>query len=198
MEAPFGITFLKKAELYNLICRLDQQEKDTRDPSNALWPIEKGVLKWTYSYHKHLGSPIGTDHLSRDPKWSKLEEMDMLNSKGELKEEFKYLENGNLTKPLENLVIRGFAEYFNEIQHDHNKIVINREGLLVGEVLSDIEKANPFIKFNYFIYSKIMDHLGAFILLVVTSWGLLKLFDISSLVSGIQDFVMTLFRVRLP
>ncbi len=55
MEAPFGITFLKKAEFYNLICRLDQQEKDTRDPSNALWPVEKRILKWTYSYHKHLG-----------------------------------------------------------------------------------------------------------------------------------------------
>ncbi len=178
MEAPFGITFLRKAELYNLICRLDRREKDTLDPSNALWPIEKRILEWTYGYHKHLGSPIGTDHLSREPKWSKLEEMDMLNGEGELKKEFMYLENGQLDKPLENLVIKGFAEYFDERQSGHTKIIINREGLLMGEVLSDIEINNILINFNYFIYSNIMDHVGAFLLLIVSFWSLLKLFGI--------------------
>ncbi len=122
--------------------------------------------------------PIGTDHFSRDPKWSKLEEMEMLNSNGKLKAEFIYLEKGPLHKPLENLVIRGFAEYFDERQHGHNQIVINREGLLVGEVLSDIETGNRLLGINYSLYSKLMDHLGAFILLVITIWGLLRLFGV--------------------
>lgn len=175
MDAPFGIAFLKKAELYNLICRFDKQYKGS--PQNNLWLIERQILRWTYKHHKHLGSPIDTNHLSTDQKWSKRHDFGMLDKKGKLKKEFIYLETGNLTKPLENLIVRGFATYFDEA-HGHNAVVINRDGLLVGEVIADIEKNNPFIKINYWFYSNIIDHLGASILLIITLFGLLKVFGI--------------------
>lgn len=49
MYTPFGIVFLKKAELYNLIRRLDKQARDdVKDPINSFtWPIEKRILRWT-------------------------------------------------------------------------------------------------------------------------------------------------------
>lgn len=175
MEAPFGIAFLKKAELYNLICRFDKQYNGSSKDNP--WLIERQILRWTYNHHKHLGSPIDTNHLSRDKQWSKLKEFGMLNRKGELKPQFIYLKKGHLTKVLENLVVRGFATYF-DIEHGHNAIIINKEGLLVGEVIADMEKDSPIIKFNYLFYSNIMDHFGAFLLLIITLLSLLKIFGV--------------------
>lgn len=184
METPFGVAFLKKAELYNLINRLDKQTRETKEESSdpSLWPIEKQILKWTYTYHRHLGSPIGTEHLSLgDRTYNKLKDMGMLDMDGKLKPEFSYLSTGALQKPLENLVVRGFAEYFDKIQHGTNKIIINKEGLLLGEVLVEMESRNPFIQLNFLLYSKLMNHLGASIVLIATFWTLWKLFNISEL-----------------
>jgi len=172
MDAPFGILFLKKAELFNLISRFDKQYGGSS--SNNPWRVERQILRWTYKHHKHLGSPIKTDHLSFGSVSNKLRDFNMLSRNGHLREEFKYLEKGHLTKPLENMVVRGFADYFNE-NNGHNAIVINKEGLLVGEVIADIEKNNLFIKLNYLFYSNLMDHLGAFVLIIFTIISLLKI-----------------------
>lgn len=63
MNAPFGIVFLKKAELYNLVRRLDEQAdgdpKDSRNPNT--WPVEKNIFEWSYDGHKHLGTPLTPD-----------------------------------------------------------------------------------------------------------------------------------------
>lgn len=173
MEAPFGIIFLKKAELFNLVSRFDKQYGGS--PSNNPWLIERQILRWTYGHHKHLGSPIKTEHLSLGSQNNKLRDFRMIDSKGRLRSQFKYLEKNSLTKPLENLVIRGFANYYNESE-GHNAIVINKDGLLVGEVITDMEKDNIFIKANYLFYSHMMDHLGATVMMVVTIIGLIKLF----------------------
>jgi len=177
MDAPFGILFLKKAELYNLVCRLDKQYKND-DEKSSPWSVEKQILRWTYQHHKHLGSPIDTNHLSSGSNWNELKDFGMLDKKGELKKRFKYLEKGHLSKPLENLVVRGFASYFDESQAGHNAIVINKDGLLVGEVLADLEQQNLVKKLNYLFYSNIMDHFGASLLIILTVLGVLKLLDI--------------------
>lgn len=174
MDAPLGIDFLKKAELYNLICRFDRQYG--KSPKDNPWLIERQILRWTYKHHKHLGSPIDTNHLSADPQWSKRKEFGMLDKTGHLKNKFKYLLNGHLTKPLENMVIRGFADYF-DTSSGHNAIIIKKEGLLVGEVIADMEKNNLFINLNYLIYSSLMDHIGAFILLVLLIVSIVKIFN---------------------
>lgn len=177
MNAPFGITFLRKAELYNLASRLDgefaETKKDKKSKHPSLWPIEKAILKWTYHGHKHLGSAIKTDHLSLGDKDSKLADFGMLNKEGELKENFRALDGKvALHKPLENIVIRGFGNYFNEVKHGHTAIVINKDGLLFGETLAEIEKNDFLVKLNFFIYSKIMGHWGALALLIITTASL--------------------------
>lgn len=177
MNAPLGITFLKKAELYNLALSLDREYRQSKhhdDTSKSLWPIEKAILKWTYQGHRHLGSAIKTDHLALEHKDSKLIDFGMIDSKKEFKPEYKVMQKTALHKPLENLVIRGFADYFDE-SHGHTAIIINKEGLLFGSVLIELEKDDWLTKFNYKVYGKLMDHLGAFILFWVTVITLLTL-----------------------
>ena len=98
----------------------------------------------------------------------------MLDRKGVLNTEFKYLDKGHLTKPLEKLVIRGFAEYY-DASSGHNAIVFNKEGLLTGEVIREMESKNILIQINYFVYSNLMGHYGAFIVVVMTLIGILKI-----------------------
>ncbi|MBL7158943.1 hypothetical protein ISS85_00500 [Candidatus Microgenomates bacterium] len=177
MNAPLGITFLKKAELYNLALSLDKEYKQSKQPDNtskSLWPVEKVILRWTHQGHRHLGSAIKTDHLTLEHKDSKLSDFGMFDSQKQLKPEFKVMQKTALHKPLENLVVRGFAEYFDK-SHAHTAIIINKEGLLFGNVLTELEKDDWLINFNYKVYGKIMDHLGAFILFWVTVITLLTL-----------------------
>ena len=83
MDAPFGIAFLKKAELYNLISRFDKQYGGS--PRNNPWLIERQILRWTYKHHKHLGSPIKTDHLSGGSSENKLSDFGMLDKEVNLR-----------------------------------------------------------------------------------------------------------------
>lgn len=178
MDAPFGIAFLKKAELYNVICHLDKQYRNEVKSTSfrpSSWSIEKQILKWTYKHHIHLGTPITMDDLGIGPK-NKLNQFGMVDKNGNLKKEFEYLDKMHLSKPLENLVIRGFANYYDE-KSGHNAVVINKEGLLVGEVLADVNQDNPLVKINYIFYSSLIDHTGAFVLIIITILGLLKLLD---------------------
>lgn len=142
MNAPLGITFLKKAELYNLALDLDKEYKQSKQPddtSKSLWPIEKAILRWTYRGHRHLGSAIKTDHLALWHKDSKLKDFGMIDSQKQFKPEYKILQKTALHKALENLVVRGFAEYFDN-SHGHNAIIVNKDGLLLGNVLAELEK----------------------------------------------------------
>jgi hypothetical protein len=170
MDAPLGITFLKKVELYNEARRLEKGYEEK--PRNSLWPTEKAILKWTWRGHRHLGSSITTDHLSRGSTHNKLKDFGMLDKKGELKPEFKVLETIKLQQPLENLVVRGYAEYSDLINSGHNHITISKEGLLFGNMLNEIEKGDRITKFNYKIYSVIMGQVGALILFFVFIIGL--------------------------
>lgn len=172
MEAPFGITFLRKAELYNLSVELNneyEESKKKRQKTPSVWPVVKAILKWTYINHKHLGSPIKTEHLSFGDVHNKLKDFGMLNENGDLKDEFnKIFRTTSLHKPLENIVIMGFGEYNDIIKHGHTEIVINKDGLLFGQLLAEIEEKKWFIKLHYAIYGKIMNHLGAAVLLIVS------------------------------
>ncbi len=176
MDLPFGIMFLKKAELYSVITRLNVQSKIDKSKNHPpLWPVEKAILKWTYTGHKHLGSTIKSDHLSEGSKNNKLADFDMLDHNNMFKKEYKLLEKSRLDQPLENLVVRGYANYIDE--HDHSQIVINKEGLLMGLVLSETDKQGWSLeKFNYFVYGHLMDHYGATALLLIALFGLWKIF----------------------
>lgn len=174
MEAPLGVTFFKKVELYQKISSLDQQarkmDKQRRIP--PLWPLEKKVLLWTYTGHKHLGSPIRAHHFEEGSSHSKLADF------GITKEE---LHNVHLTRLLDNFIAHGFATEILEGRlytgqaPDENRIYITREGLLVGEVLHELK--NPFYWVSYRIWGNLWGHLGGFILLIALLATLIRLFS---------------------
>ncbi|EKD56929.1 MAG: hypothetical protein ACD_58C00042G0006 [uncultured bacterium] len=69
MELPFTIKFFKKLEYYQDLKRLDKiASKQKAGKTKNTWDIEKKVLRWTYSGHKHLGSPILIQHFFEEPE----------------------------------------------------------------------------------------------------------------------------------
>lgn len=174
MDAPLGVTFFKKVELYQKIVSLDRQSKrmDKKRGLPPLWPLEKKVLAWTYTGHKHLGSPITAGHFEAGSPHCKLKDF------GISKEE---LHNVNLTRLLDNLIGHGFAtgtlegKSYTALVPNENQVYITREGLLIGEVLRELK--SPFLSVSYWVWAGLWGHLGALILLIifaVTVWKLLR------------------------
>lgn len=81
-QLPFSLNFFKQAEYFQDISRLDRQFKkmlskwklgeykknglsDNVQINYPTWELEKKILLWTAERHKHLGSAIFTNHLSR-------------------------------------------------------------------------------------------------------------------------------------
>ncbi len=176
MNVPFGILFLKKAELYNLVKRFDEQEADIADklaknkksriPST--WPIEKNIFEWSYDGHKHLGTPLTPDHFKPDNPHNKLKDWKLCkdncdDKKCELEESYKQIIKYNKPKKIfENMVIKGFADSDKESKG----IILNKEGLLLGEVIYNVNNRKPRVERIYKIYSWLMDYGGAWILLI--------------------------------
>jgi|SRR3989344_1451984 len=102
MDAPLGVTFFKKVELYQKISSLDGQTSKmvAKGGHKPLWPLEKKVLKWAYMGHKFLGSPITTDDFSVGNKDNKLKDFKIKpNEIGDIR----------LTSLLDNFIAHGFA-----------------------------------------------------------------------------------------
>ena len=160
MDAPLGITFLKKVEIYQKIQALDNQyAKMAKDEGvQSHWPNIRKVLAWTYVGHKNIGSPIKTDHFSRGSTECKLDEfvIDKV--------------SGNLTKLLDAFIVLGFANQFIEgktmmgKETNENEIYISKEGFLAGEVLEEME--SPLKRTSFWIWGNLWGHFGGFILLL--------------------------------
>ncbi len=174
MDAPLGVTFFKKVELYQKISSLDYQSRnmDKKRGLPPLWPLMKKVLTWTYTGHKHLGSPIKKEHFDPGSSHSKLEDF------GITKEELRGV---SVSKLLDNLIGHGFATDIlvgklakKSIEQE---IYFTREGLLMGEVLNELK--NFRYRLSYWIWGSLWGHLGGFILLFVLVTALLKwIFDV--------------------
>jgi len=172
MEAPLGVTFFKKVELYQKICSLDNQSRgmDTKRGLPPLWPLEKKVLAWTYTLHKHLGSAINPTHFDPKSNHSKLEDFSI--SREELR-------GVDVKKLLYNLIGHGFATELLEGRQytgqklNENNVFITREGLLIGEVLNELE--NPWKRISYTIWGNLWGHLGATILLLTLALAALNI-----------------------
>ena len=181
MEAPLGILFLKKAELYNLITRFNEQKDIITDDVNdkesssgipSSWPVEKKILKWSYAGHKLLAEPLVPGMLKKGNK--KLIDWGLADKNGEIIKDYEEI----LKYPnhiLQNIVIKGFADCYNKEKYSKegikaaikDGILLNREGLLLGEVISNVEEKKPRVERIYRYYSWLMDYGGAWILLIL-------------------------------
>ncbi|PIP19095.1 hypothetical protein COY23_00115 [bacterium (Candidatus Torokbacteria) CG_4_10_14_0_2_um_filter_35_8] len=138
---PIKLNFFKRAEQFLELLRLDDQynlqlkkydpeEWRRKIPDNDIgnqagdinlptWNIEKKILYWSYLNHKHLKSPIKTEHLKGE---------DFRKDIRANKEETAFAGSEHVLK---NLVAHGFAK------EENGGAVLNAEGLLVGSLLSD-------------------------------------------------------------
>lgn len=164
MEAPLGVTFFKKVELYQKISDLDQQTKkmSTKGGIESFWPLEKKVLAWAHVGHKHLGSPIRTDDFSQGSSDNKLADFEI---------EAEEVKDINLTRLLDNFIAHGFAteilegRLYSGRTPNENLMYLSREGMMVGEILNEIK--NPIYHLSYWFWGKLWGHLGGFILIIV-------------------------------
>jgi len=149
MDAPFGILFLKKAELYTIIKNLDKQKKEIDDDVNdkespsevySTWPVEKQILKWSYWGHKYLKHPIKIVHFTNLKEAYKLKDFKLCidneykNKKNwlnkdtdELKEEYKKIIGNNKKNFNEKL----FDSKDSKLNIDHKAIQHILENIVV-------------------------------------------------------------------
>lgn len=169
MEAPLGITFLKKVEIYQRIAswRKNREVLD-KDPhaggQDATWPLEEKILRWAYRGHKHLASPITksqfipSDYRESGDLIGKTRvniSTDLLDNK--LYKGEQYIRD-KVDRTFENLVRRGFATYEIELSKGldpskkpkHTAIYFTNDGLLVGEVLNELNSIVRQICYKFF------------------------------------------------
>lgn len=191
MDTPLGVTFFKKVELYQKISSLDDQAKKMvrKGGLKPFWSLEKRVLKWTYTGHKHLGSPLKTDDFSPGNSNNKLKDFKIK------PEEVKGI---NLTKLLDNFIAHGFATEILEGRlytgrtPNENFMYLTREGILMGEVLNELN--NPFYRISYWIWGKLWGHWGGFILILTLLLTLFKPMSqfIYSLINGAINYLFNI------
>ena len=169
MDAPFGILFLKKVELYNLVKdqrkKVEVMKKHNPFSKNPItWPVEEKILRWTYHGHKYLADPIKKTDFTFKNISTKLKDWKLLDEYNEVYEIYKQA----VKQPdsiFKNMVARGFAYYKNK--NSHNSIIITKSGLILGEVIYNSEKGNFFIKNAYRFFSILIDYIGTWILLIL-------------------------------
>ncbi len=92
------------------------------------------------------------------------------------------------------MIIRGFVDPYYKNNNVNDKtidvidgIIINKEGLLMGEVIYNTEESNSH--FIYSIYSFLMDHVGAWLLLII--------FSLTFIVAIIIPFLKDIFNIHV-
>lgn len=123
MDLPIKLKFYKKLELYQ---ELKFQNKKAKGTDNKVWKTEKKILKWTVWDHHFLREPLSQEHIRKTL---------FENGTNQLMPNMKEYDV-HLTKPFENLIARDYAE---SVQNNE-KIRITPLGLLIGEVIYDIEE----------------------------------------------------------
>ena len=114
MELPIQLKFFRKLELYQ---EYKSSENKSYKTKRAVWSIEKKILKWATNHHHHLESPLNRKYIennilqTRDPS-----------------------DLSHLDPAMNNLCVKKFAK------HVESGIEITLEGLMMGEVINDVEE----------------------------------------------------------
>lgn len=124
MELPIQLKFFRKLELYQ---EYKSSEKKASKTWREAWDIEKKTLKWTTNYH-HLESPLSREHIKKRI----LKERDSM-----------YM--AELDHAMGNLCVKRFAKSV------EGGIEITADGLMMGEVISDIEE-RLWRKYSYALF----------------------------------------------
>jgi hypothetical protein len=119
MDLPIQLKFFKKLDLYQEL-RSQNEKALGRDRA---WPMEKMILKWTVWNHHHLSTPLRPDVAFTHPEIVDRTDQDNFPL---------------LLEAMRNLVEREYATYASNLALDRG-IKFTRAGLLMGEVIDDVE-----------------------------------------------------------
>ena len=149
MDLPITPKFFKKVEFFQEYRRLEK-----RNSGRDEWQIEKALLKWAHNGHFHLGSYLDSSKI-----------ITVLSEKYN-----RSVLSRHTGKMMENLVEHGWA-----VDHkpQSNEIKINRNGMLMAEVLNETDKK------YFFYYYKII---------IFIVWSLLIMGVFVALIQGILFF----------
>lgn len=163
MELPIQIKFFKKLELYQELKFQDRKSNKASDRLKKMWKTEKLILGWTARGHHLIAHPIDHDYVRNGG--------DLLKNKN--KDNYDW----GLSGTFGNLIKRGFAVEFTA--GDTSNIIFTPEGLLMGEVIDDVEnKKLGGWKYNFFYYlTWITALMGAFFIIINFFILLSSLFD---------------------
>lgn len=155
MDLPVQIKFFRKLELYQELKFENKKANEVDTPElKKIWDTEKIILKWTVWNHHKLASPLNHGKVRKD----------ILKEDANNKEKY----DTNLTNTFTNLLQRGYA-YEPKEKEEPTDIKISSTGLLMGQVIDEVESGNIFKKykyplFYYLVWSTIV--CGAFLIIL--------------------------------
>lgn len=125
MEFPLQLKFFKKIDLYQ---EYKSEEYKFKISGTRLqrWIAEKEILKWTALKHHHLGSTLTNDGIKKEI----------------LHNDYSHAHE----HAVEALIQQKYAE---AVDGPTPGIKITKEGLLMGEVINEVENDNVFIRWKY-------------------------------------------------
>jgi hypothetical protein len=137
MGLPIQLKFFKKLELYQELKFQDEKAlgASNRADLNKIWKTEKLILSWTARGHHLIMCPIDHGYVR--------------NGTGLLKNKNSADYDIGLSGTFTNLIGRGFAE---SVEGNNTQIIFTPTGLLMGEVINDVEGINVWKKYRYPIF----------------------------------------------
>lgn len=154
MELPITPKFFKKLELYQELKRLNK-----RDNGHIEWDMEKDLLLWAHLNHFHLGSYLGTQEVFEKLQGFNKYSLDELNE--------------HIFKTMQNLEEHGWAEWWTP-KGQKNAIKINREGMLLSEVIYEITHKNRDKIFQLLIIVSWLTIVAGIIIVLIGAFEAIK------------------------
>ncbi len=134
MELPIQLKLFKKLELYQELKFQDIKCEKASQRLSKVWKTEKLILSWTAQGHHLIAHPINHDYVRG----------------GLLKDKEKDNYEFGLSGTFTNLIGRGFAV---PVENDSSSIIFTPTGLLMGEVINDVENGKlGGMKYGFFYY----------------------------------------------
>jgi len=135
MELPIQLKLFKKLELYQELKFQDEKASKASERLRKVWKTEKLILSWTARGHHLIMHPIDHGYVRSGTG--------LLKNKDENNYDF------GLSGTFTNLIGRGFAK---PVERNDTQILFTPTGLLMGEVIDDVEGSNIWKKYRYPIF----------------------------------------------
>ena len=137
MELPIQLKFFKKLELYQELNFQDEKAGKASERLRKIWNTEKLILSWTARGHHLIMHPIDHGYVRSNTS--------LLKNKNENDYDF------GLSGTFTNLIGRGFVK---AVEGNNTQIIFTPSGLLMGEVIDDVEGDKTWPKWKYWIFFK--------------------------------------------